>query len=71
MAANVTGLNVSPYLTSALSRIQANDMATKPGTNSPAPSPSGGGSTEASPQLLSNQTLGALVAIRSENNSGC
>jgi hypothetical protein len=62
------GLNVSPYLTSAVARIQASDLAAKPGANRAAQSTSGG-STEAAPQLLSHQTLGALVAIRSENNS--
>ncbi|HEX4105552.1 MAG TPA: hypothetical protein VHX92_04910 [Rhizomicrobium sp.] len=63
-------LNVSPYLTSAVARIQANDLAAKPGAKS-APQSASGGSSEAAPQLLSHQTLGALVAIRSEDNSGC
>jgi hypothetical protein len=57
----VTGssnLNVSPYLTSAMSRIQANAQAAAP--KSPAHSPAGGGAT----QILSHQTLGALVALQ-------
>ena len=52
------GLNVSPYLTSAMSRIQANEKAAAP--KAPAQAPAGGGTT----QVLSNQTLGALVAIQ-------
>ncbi|HZQ41538.1 MAG TPA: hypothetical protein VFA87_12110 [Rhizomicrobium sp.] len=51
------GLNVSPYLTSALSRIQANEKAGA--LKAPAPAPAG-----ANTQILSNQTLGALVAIQ-------
>ena len=51
------GLNVSPYLTSAMSRIQANAKAAQPTAPSPAPA---GGTT----QILSNQTLGALVAMQ-------
>ena len=57
----VTGssnLNVSPYLTSAMSRIQANAQAAAP--KGPAQAPAGGGAT----QVLSHQTLGALVAMQ-------
>jgi hypothetical protein len=65
--ANVTGLNVSPYLSSALSRIQANELA---GTSkSPAQAPSSNaaqtGGSEVT-NVLSDQTLGALVAMQAE-----
>ena len=56
----VTGssnLNVSPYLTSAMSRIQANEKAAAP--KGPAPAPAGGKT-----QVLSNETLGALVNMQ-------
>ena len=56
----VTGssnLNVSPYLTSAMSRIQANEKTAAP--KSPAPAPASGKT-----QVLSNETLGALVKMQ-------
>jgi hypothetical protein len=62
----VTGssnLNVSPYLTSAMSRIQANAQAAQP--KSPAQSPAASGAT----QILSHQTLGALVAMQAGSGS--
>jgi hypothetical protein len=66
--ANVTGLNVSPYLSSALSRIQANELAGVPSSKGSPQSPSstaaqtsGGGAP-----VLSDQTLGALVAMQAE-----
>jgi hypothetical protein len=61
----VTGpsnLNVSPYRTSAMSRIQANAQAAAP--KGPAPAPS-----SAATQVLSNQTLGALVAMQAGSDS--
>jgi hypothetical protein len=64
---NVTGLNVSPYLSSALSRIQANELA---GTSkSPAQAPSSKAAQTAGSDVtnvLSDQTLGALVAMQAE-----
>jgi hypothetical protein len=57
----VTGssnLNVSPYLTSAMSRIQANAGASA--QKAPAQAPATSGTT----QVLSNQTLSALVAMQ-------
>ena len=65
----VTGssnLNVSPYLTSAMSRIQANAQAAAP--KAPAQAPASNGTT----QFLSHQTLGALVAMQagSDSNGG-
>jgi hypothetical protein len=65
--ANVTGLNVSPYLSSALSRIQANGQANAP--KSPAQSPSSNPGRNAGTEttnVLSDQTLGALVAMQAE-----
>ena len=53
-----SNLNVSPYLTSAMARIQANAQASAP--KGPAASPAGGGTT----QVLSDRTLGALVAMQ-------
>jgi hypothetical protein len=65
--ANVTGLSVSPYLSSALSRIQANELA---GTSkSPALAPSASAAQTAGSEVtnvLSDQTLGALVAMQAE-----
>jgi hypothetical protein len=66
--ANVTGLNVSPYLSSALSRIQANELAGTPNPKGSAPSPSGNAAQTGSEvtNVLSDQTLGALVAMQAE-----
>ena len=69
--ANVTGLNVSPYLSSALSRIQASDLAA--GAKSARASASSNAGRSASIEttnVLSDQTLGALVAMQAESNSG-
>ena len=65
--ANVTGMNVSPYLSSALSRIQANGQANAPKSPAQAPSSNAGRSagTETT-NVLSDQTLGALVAMQAE-----
>jgi hypothetical protein len=64
---NVTGLNVSPYLSSALSRIQANELA---GTSkSPAQASSSKAAQTAGSDVtnvLSDRTLGALVAMQAE-----
>jgi hypothetical protein len=65
--ANVTGLNVSPYLSSALSRIQASGQANAP--KSPAQAPAGNAGRNACSEttnVLSDQTLGALVAMQAE-----
>jgi hypothetical protein len=53
-----SNLNVSPYLASAMSRIQANAQAAAP--KSPAQAPASSGTT----QVLSDRTLGALVALQ-------
>jgi hypothetical protein len=65
--ANVTGLNVSPYLSSALSRIQANELAGTPKSQAQSPSVSTAqtGGSEVT-NVLSDQTLGALVAMQAE-----
>jgi hypothetical protein len=69
--ANVTGQNVSPYLSSALSRIQANELAGAPNAKASTQSPSGNAAqTGSDARILSDQTLGALVAMQAESNSG-
>jgi hypothetical protein len=69
--ANVTGLNVSPYLSSALSRIQANDLAAGAKSAGASASSSAGRSAGIeTTNVLSDQTLGALVAMQAESNSG-
>ena len=65
--ANVTGLNVSPYLSSALSRIQANGQANAP--KNPAQTASNNSGRAAGGEttnVLSDRTLGALVAMQAE-----
>lgn len=65
--ANVTGLNVSPYLSSALSRIQASELAgtSKSQAQSPSVSAAQTSGSEVT-NVLSDQTLGALVAMQAE-----
>ena len=67
---SVYNLNVSPYLSSALSRLQSNEQAAAP--KSPAQSSSSkaapGGVGEAKAQVLSDQTLGALVAMQAASD---
>ena len=65
--ANVTGLNVSPYLSSALSRIQANDLAAgAKSAGASATSNAGRSAAIETTNVLSDQTLGALVAMQAE-----
>ena len=65
--ANVTGLNVSPYLSSALSRIQANGQANAPkSVGQSAANNSGRAAGGETTNVLSDQTLGALVAMQAE-----
>lgn len=63
---SVGGLSVSPYLTSALSRIQANGLAAKnaPQASSSPSNKNGGAEASNETRVLSNQTLGALVAMQ-------
>ena len=68
--ANVTGLNVSPYLSSALSRIQANDLAAgAKSASAPAASNAGRSTGIETTNVLSDRTLGTLVAMQAESNS--
>ncbi|HUO02424.1 MAG TPA: hypothetical protein VMU31_06580 [Rhizomicrobium sp.] len=64
---SMAALNVSPYLTSAMSRIQSNEQAAKgaanPSTNT---SNAAQGGSETGTQVLSDRTLGALVAMQNE-----
>jgi hypothetical protein len=71
-----SGLNVSPYLTSALSRMQANGSAASGSDNSNPSSAntsnapqSGSGETATETRVLSNQTIGALVAMQMDDDT--
>lgn len=67
------GLHVSPYLASALSRMQANGLAARSARqpSSKAPNAAQAGSTDAANQtrVLSHQTIGALVAIQMDEGT--
>ena len=69
MAMNGVGgsaLNVSPYLTSAMSRIQSGEQAAKKVAGSSA-NTSTAGQTSGGTRALSNQVIGTLVAMQAEN----
>jgi hypothetical protein len=71
-----SGLDVSPYLTSALARMQSNGSAVS-GSNSSNPSSattsnapqSGGGEPATETRVLSNQMIGALVAMQMDDDT--
>lgn len=70
MAMNSVGgsaLNVSPYLTSAMSRIQSGEAAAKSAAKSPAGNTTAGQAGGNGTRALSSQMMSTLVAMQSEN----
>jgi hypothetical protein len=69
-----SGLNVSPYLASALSRIQASGLSTTPASETPpasnaASTPQTNGEPASETRVLSSQMIGALVAMQMDDNT--